>query len=100
MWVVGHGFSHVDLVSCEDMKPDMEIVIRLKGPEFGYVSTSIILIECAPVLVYDWTFSISIHSTINANLTPVFPSTDANLSRYLCVKEIHSFRSVWTSSRT
>ncbi|KAI3713146.1 hypothetical protein L1987_71719 [Smallanthus sonchifolius] len=51
MWFVGHGFSHVDLVSREDVKPDMEIVTRLKGPEFGYVSTSIILIQCALIVL-------------------------------------------------
>ncbi|KAK9052469.1 hypothetical protein SSX86_029098 [Deinandra increscens subsp. villosa] len=51
MWFVGCGFSHVDLVSREDAKPDMEIITRLKGPEFGYVSTSIILVQCALIVL-------------------------------------------------
>ncbi|KAK1438908.1 hypothetical protein QVD17_04720 [Tagetes erecta] len=51
MWFVGRGFSHVDHVSREGAKPDMEIITRLKGPEFGYVSTSIILIQCALIVL-------------------------------------------------
>ena len=29
----------------------MEIITRLRGPEFGYVSTSIILVQCALVVL-------------------------------------------------
>ncbi|KAI3810162.1 hypothetical protein L1987_19772 [Smallanthus sonchifolius] len=68
--------------------------------EYVQYSVEILPLHTVAVLVYDWTFSISIHSTINANLTPVFPSTDANLSRFVCVKEIQSFSSLWTTSRT
>ncbi|KAM0009437.1 putative saccharopine dehydrogenase, NADP binding domain, NAD(P)-binding domain superfamily [Helianthus debilis subsp. tardiflorus] len=49
MWFVGRGFSR--RVDREDVKPDVEIITRLKGPEFGYVSTSIILIQCALIVL-------------------------------------------------
>lgn len=51
MWFIGLGFSHINLVCHEDAKPDMEIITRLSGPEFGYVSTSIILIQCALIVL-------------------------------------------------
>ncbi|PWA73156.1 saccharopine dehydrogenase-like oxidoreductase [Artemisia annua] len=48
MWFVGHGFSDASRVSGE---PDMEVVTRIKGPEIGYVTTPIILIQCALILL-------------------------------------------------
>nr|GEX44606.1 probable mitochondrial saccharopine dehydrogenase-like oxidoreductase At5g39410 [Tanacetum cinerariifolium] len=48
MWFVGHGFSDASRVSAD---PDMEIVTRIKGPEIGYVTTPIILIQCALILL-------------------------------------------------
>ncbi|KAA0053797.1 putative mitochondrial saccharopine dehydrogenase-like oxidoreductase [Cucumis melo var. makuwa] len=43
MWFVGHGF--------DDNGNDKEIVTRIMGPEPGYITTSIILIQCAFVLL-------------------------------------------------
>ncbi|KAE8651206.1 hypothetical protein Csa_000763 [Cucumis sativus] len=43
MWFVGHGF--------DDNGNDKEIVTRIMGPEPGYITTSIILIQCAFILL-------------------------------------------------
>ncbi|XP_019456839.1 PREDICTED: probable mitochondrial saccharopine dehydrogenase-like oxidoreductase At5g39410 isoform X2 [Lupinus angustifolius] len=51
MWFVGHGFSNESLASQRNTKPDTEIVTRVMGPEVGYLTTSIILIQCALVLL-------------------------------------------------
>ncbi|KAF4376744.1 hypothetical protein F8388_025615 [Cannabis sativa] len=51
MWFVGHGYSDTSLVSQEKSKPDMEIVTRVMGPEIGYVTTPIILVQCALILL-------------------------------------------------
>lgn len=51
MWFVGHGFSNSSLVSQEKPKPDMEIVTRVMGPEIGYLTTPIILVQCALILL-------------------------------------------------
>ncbi|KAK7316318.1 hypothetical protein VNO77_35268 [Canavalia gladiata] len=50
MWFIGHGFSNESLAAEGNTKPDMEIVTRIMGPEMGYVTTPIILIQCALVL--------------------------------------------------
>lgn len=51
MWFVGCGFSNSSLVSQGNMKPDMEIITRVMGPEIGYLTTPIILLQCALILL-------------------------------------------------
>lgn len=51
MWFVGHGFSDTNQVSQENMKVDMEIITRVMGPEIGYLTTPIILVQCALILL-------------------------------------------------
>ncbi|PWA61819.1 hypothetical protein CTI12_AA371640 [Artemisia annua] len=51
MWFFGPGFRLIVLALRVEMKPDMEIITRLRGPEFGYVSTFIILVQCALVVL-------------------------------------------------
>ncbi|KAJ8567104.1 hypothetical protein K7X08_019312 [Anisodus acutangulus] len=51
MWFVGHGFSDGSLASQGNRKPDMEIITRVMGPEIGYMTTPIILVQCALVLL-------------------------------------------------
>ncbi|KAE9595285.1 hypothetical protein Lal_00018863 [Lupinus albus] len=51
MWFVGHGFSNVSLATQRNTKPDTEIITRVMGPEVGYVTTPIILIQCALILL-------------------------------------------------
>lgn len=46
MWFVGHGFSNSSSASLEN-KPDTEIITRVMGPEIGYITTPIILVQCA-----------------------------------------------------
>ncbi|KAK6152607.1 hypothetical protein DH2020_012246 [Rehmannia glutinosa] len=54
MWFVGHGFSDADVASSRgNKKPDTEIVTRVMGPEVGYLTTPIILIQCALILLAD-----------------------------------------------
>ncbi|TKY50214.1 mitochondrial saccharopine dehydrogenase oxidoreductase [Spatholobus suberectus] len=50
MWFVGHGFSNESLAEQGNTKPDMEIITRVMGPEMGYVTTPIILVQCALIL--------------------------------------------------
>ncbi|KAJ4826302.1 hypothetical protein Tsubulata_004053 [Turnera subulata] len=51
MWFIGRGFSDINQVSQGNAKPDMEIVTRLMGPEVGYVTTPIVLLQCALILL-------------------------------------------------
>lgn len=51
MWFVGHGYSDGNLASRENKKPDTEIITRISGPEIGYVTTPIILVQCALILL-------------------------------------------------
>ncbi|KAK3004532.1 hypothetical protein RJ639_018830 [Escallonia herrerae] len=51
MWFIGRGFSDSSLVSQGKIKPDMEIITRVMGPEIGYLTTPIILLQCAIVLL-------------------------------------------------
>lgn len=51
MWFVGHGFSDSNLVSQGNSKVDMEIITRVMGPEIGYITTPIILIQCALIVL-------------------------------------------------
>lgn len=46
MWFVGHGFSDGNMASAS-RKPDSEIITRVMGPEIGYITTPIILVQCA-----------------------------------------------------
>ncbi|XP_015064526.1 probable mitochondrial saccharopine dehydrogenase-like oxidoreductase At5g39410 [Solanum pennellii] len=51
MWFVGHGFSDGSLASQGNRKPDTEIITRVMGPEIGYLTTPIILVQCALILL-------------------------------------------------
>ncbi|KAK7273354.1 hypothetical protein RIF29_14403 [Crotalaria pallida] len=51
MWFVGHGFSSESLASQGNTKPDTEIITRVMGPEIGYLTTPIILIQSALILL-------------------------------------------------
>lgn len=52
MWFVGHGFSDTSRLLTEgNKKPDMEIVTRVMGPEIGYLTTPIILLQCALIVL-------------------------------------------------
>ncbi|KAH0718813.1 hypothetical protein KY285_014844 [Solanum tuberosum] len=51
MWFVGQGFSDGSLASQGNRKPDMEIITRVMGPEIGYLTTPIILVQCALILL-------------------------------------------------
>ncbi|KAK1410193.1 hypothetical protein QVD17_36728 [Tagetes erecta] len=48
MWFLGRGFSDANNVSEE---PDKEIITRVMGSDGGYVTTSIILIQCALIVL-------------------------------------------------
>ncbi|OMP00960.1 hypothetical protein COLO4_12254 [Corchorus olitorius] len=50
MWFVGYGYSDSSLAS-QNSKPDMQIITRVMGPEIGYVTTPIALIQCALILL-------------------------------------------------
>jgi short subunit dehydrogenase-like uncharacterized protein len=51
MWFVGTGFSDSSLIAQGNRKPDMEIITRVMGPEIGYLTTPIILIQCALIVL-------------------------------------------------
>lgn len=51
MWFIGHGYSDSNLATGGNKKPDMEIITRISGPEIGYVTTPITLIQCALILL-------------------------------------------------
>ncbi|XP_020572923.1 probable mitochondrial saccharopine dehydrogenase-like oxidoreductase At5g39410 [Phalaenopsis equestris] len=51
MWFVGEGYSDVRLAAEGKAKPDTEIITRVSGPEIGYVTTPIILIQCAFIVL-------------------------------------------------
>lgn len=51
MWFVGHGYSDEKLASQPGKKPDKEIITRVSGPEIGYVTTPITLIQCALIVL-------------------------------------------------
>ncbi|KAK8301959.1 hypothetical protein V6Z11_D04G053700 [Gossypium hirsutum] len=51
MWFVGYGFSDSNLASERNSKPDMEIITRVMGPEIGYVTTPISLVQCALIVL-------------------------------------------------
>ncbi|XP_020218433.1 probable mitochondrial saccharopine dehydrogenase-like oxidoreductase At5g39410 [Cajanus cajan] len=51
MWFVGRGFNNGTTAPKGNTKPDMEIITRVMGPENGYQTTPIILIQCALVVL-------------------------------------------------
>ncbi|KAJ1697415.1 hypothetical protein LUZ63_005927 [Rhynchospora breviuscula] len=51
MWFVGQGYSDEKLASQPGKKPDKEIITRVSGPEIGYVTTPIALIQCALIVL-------------------------------------------------
>ncbi|CAH1437599.1 unnamed protein product [Lactuca virosa] len=51
MWFVGHGFSDANLASQRNATPDTEIITRVTGPDVGYLTTSIILVQCALIIL-------------------------------------------------
>jgi len=51
MWFVGRGYSDLGRVFERGTKPDKEIVTRVSGPEIGYITTPIVLVQCALVLL-------------------------------------------------
>ncbi|KAK4490724.1 hypothetical protein RD792_001426 [Penstemon davidsonii] len=53
MWFIGHGYSDSSLASQGNKKPDTEVITRVSGPEIGYLTTPIVLIQSALVLLND-----------------------------------------------
>ncbi|GJT82598.1 probable mitochondrial saccharopine dehydrogenase-like oxidoreductase [Tanacetum coccineum] len=51
MWFVGQGFSDANVASQRNAKPDTEVITRVMGPEIGYLTTPIILVQCALILL-------------------------------------------------
>jgi short subunit dehydrogenase-like uncharacterized protein len=51
MWFVGRGFSDVTRASKRGSKPDKEIITKVSGPEVGYITTPIVLVQCSLVLL-------------------------------------------------
>ncbi|KAL2653397.1 hypothetical protein R1flu_021525 [Riccia fluitans] len=51
-WFVGKGFSDSSKPITKTTKPDMKVVTRMSGPEIGYITTPICLVQCA-LLVLD-----------------------------------------------
>ncbi|KAL1538751.1 putative mitochondrial saccharopine dehydrogenase-like oxidoreductase [Salvia divinorum] len=49
MWFVGQGYSDSSVA----LNPDTQVVTRLMGPEIGYLTTPIVLLQCALVLLDD-----------------------------------------------
>ncbi|CAH2079871.1 unnamed protein product [Thlaspi arvense] len=51
MWFIGRGYSEERLVSQGKTKPDMEIITRISGPEVGYITTPITLVQCGLIVL-------------------------------------------------
>jgi len=51
MWFVGHGYSDVAQASEHGSKLDKEVITKVSGPEVGYITTPIVLLQCALVLL-------------------------------------------------
>lgn len=51
MWFIGRGYSEESLVSEGKTKPDMEIITRISGPEIGYITTPIALVQCGLIVL-------------------------------------------------
>lgn len=53
MWFIGQGFSDSSVAMQGNKKPDTEVITRLMGPEIGYLTTPIILLQCALLVLND-----------------------------------------------
>ncbi|KAG8366995.1 hypothetical protein BUALT_Bualt16G0026400 [Buddleja alternifolia] len=53
MLFVGHGFSDGSLAPQGDKNPDNEVITRATRSEIGYITTSIVLLQCALELLND-----------------------------------------------
>jgi len=55
--VVGKGWkeSLPDVDTQHDTPPDSQVVVRVSGPEAGYVTTPIAMVQCACVLLKEIT---------------------------------------------
>ncbi|KAK4744000.1 hypothetical protein SAY87_010312 [Trapa incisa] len=51
MWFIGQGYSNGELAMERNATPDTEIMTRVTGPEIGYLTTSIILVQCGLTLL-------------------------------------------------
>jgi short subunit dehydrogenase-like uncharacterized protein len=51
MWFVGHGYSDVAHASERGSKPDKEVITKVSGSDVGYITTSIILVQCSLILL-------------------------------------------------
>ena len=49
MWFVGQGYSDNSVA----LNPDTQVITRVMGPEIGYLTTPIVLLQCALVLLED-----------------------------------------------
>jgi len=51
MWFVGRGYGDAARASERGGKPDKEVITEVSGPEVGYITTPIVLVQCALVLL-------------------------------------------------
>ncbi|CAA7055432.1 unnamed protein product [Microthlaspi erraticum] len=51
MWFIGRGYSEESLAAEGKIKPDMEIITRISGPEVGYITTPIALVQCGLIVL-------------------------------------------------
>ncbi|KAK4804025.1 hypothetical protein SAY86_003842 [Trapa natans] len=51
MLFIAQGYSNAEVAMARNAKPDTEIVTRVTGPEIGYLSTPIILVQCGLILL-------------------------------------------------
>lgn len=51
MWFIGRGYSEESLALQGEAKPDMEIITRISGPEIGYITTPITLVQCGLIVL-------------------------------------------------
>ncbi|OAO91586.1 hypothetical protein AXX17_AT5G36820 [Arabidopsis thaliana] len=51
MWFIGRGYSEESLASQGETKPDLEIITRISGPEIGYITTPITLVQCGLIVL-------------------------------------------------
>ncbi|KAH9315170.1 hypothetical protein KI387_023797, partial [Taxus chinensis] len=51
MWFVGRGYSDESSLLPQGSKPNMKVVTRVSGPEIGYATTPITLVQCALIVM-------------------------------------------------
>ena len=53
LWFVGRGYSDLAIASmpAHHLEPDMEVITLVSGPEIGYITTPICLVQCASVML-------------------------------------------------